>query len=138
MADILDTQGTSLWRGDGATPTEDFEEVPGLTSVDPVELVTSLRDTTTLRDSVRQFKPNIPDPPEVVAEGYYDPANPVHAALKQDWRDRMIRNFEIRFSDDTTVIALSARVIRFGTGAPNSDGDYPLRLTLKPTTDLDW
>jgi hypothetical protein len=80
---------------------------------------------------------NIPDGQEISLEGFYDPDNAEHNGLRTDSDDAIERNFELVLTDDSpaTTVAFTALVMSWNLGVP-LDGVYPLRVTLKPISDL--
>ena len=79
MAIIHGTQGTVLRRGTLAAGN-----INQVRSIGPVGVGGTLRDVTTLTDSVHKQKKNIPDLPEISVSVYYDPQDPVHILIFQD------------------------------------------------------
>ena len=73
MAIIHGTQGTVLQRV-GQTVNQ-------MRSFGPFGVGGTLRDVTTLSDSVHKHKKNIPDLPEIACSVYYDPQDSVHIAI---------------------------------------------------------
>lgn len=76
MAIIHGTQGTSLKRN-GQTVNQ-------MRSFGPFGIGGTLRDVTTLSDTVHKHKKNIPDLPEIAVTVFYDPQDPIHIGI---WAD---------------------------------------------------
>ena len=76
MAIIHGTQGTTLKRN-GQTVNQ-------MTSFGPFGVGGTLRDVTTLSDTVHKHKKNIPDLPEIAVSVFYDPQDAVHLGI---WAD---------------------------------------------------
>jgi len=76
MAIIHGTQGTVLQRA-GQTVNQ-------MRSFGPFGVGGTLRDVTTLSDSVHKHKKNIPDLPEIAVSVYYDPQDAVHIGIFYD------------------------------------------------------
>lgn len=76
MAIIHGTQGTVLKRNN--------QTVNQMRSIGPLGVGGTLRDVTTLSDSVHRHKKNIPDLPEIAVSIYFDGQDAVHIGIFQD------------------------------------------------------
>ena len=134
MSNVIDTQGTLLKRGDGTDPTETFTDIPRVQQIDTIGIGRALRQITDLsHTAAHQHKLGLPDVPEISVECLYDPDDAQHQGIFSDHANGVTRNFQIHLADATpTVVAFSALVLEPNIGAPDVDGDVPLRFSLKP------
>jgi len=133
MSNLVDTQGTSLKRGDGAS-SEVFTAIPRITSVTPLPIGSGapLRDVTDLSNTdTRKHKFGLPDMPEITAEGFFDPDDATHAALVADHTNGTTRNFQAVIPTSPETIYEFSALVSVEIGAP-LDADVPMTITLKP------
>lgn len=130
MANTFETAGTVLYRVVSSVQNE----VPGITSIDPIGATRSLIDVTTLSSDQREYRLALKDGQEINVEGFYDTNNAQHSGLKSDLDNGTRRDFIIKLTDDSpaTEFSFTALVTAWSVGAP-LDNVYPLRFTLKPT-----
>ena len=129
------TQGTTLGRGDGASP-ESFTTVPNMISIGPTGQDRGLIDVTNLSSTAREYKKMIKDGKEQTAKFQYDPKNAVQAGLRADKDSENARNFRMTLTDSPpTTITFAAQVIGWEIDDVAIDGVYGLTVTFKPTSD---
>lgn len=138
----LDTVGTVIEIGDGATPTEAFNDFC-VNSIDPIGFARTLIDVTTLCSTAREYRLALTDGQEINIEAFYDPSD----AVQRQLRTALINGDEVHVrivlsdghgfgaSPTGTTITFTALVMNWSTGAA-VDGVYPLRVTLKPITQV--
>jgi hypothetical protein len=130
--DIVLTQGTTFGRGDAASP-EAFTTVPGAQSLGPIGQPRTLRNVTTLSDTVRQWKKAMKDGQEMTLRFLYDPHDATQALLKADCDGETAHNYRITLPDSpATTITFSAHCIDFSIQDMAVDADQMAVATFKP------
>lgn len=123
--------GTLLKRGDGATPTEVFTTIAGVSNISGPSISREVLDVSA-HDSAngyREFLGGIKDPGEVSCDINYDPD--VHDVFVDDLDDVNPRNYKIQFPGGA-VWSFPAILTGFEVSAPFDD-KLSATLTLKVT-----
>jgi len=129
----FNAQGTTIARGDGASP-EVYTIIPQLTSINPIGQSRGLIDVTNLSSPAREYMKALEDGDEISVTAQYDPGDTVHAALRGDMAAELPRNFRITLTDSPpTTVTFSAHVTQWQIGDVAVDSVYSLNMTLKPT-----
>jgi len=133
----LDTVGTVFAVGDGTSPL-DYAAFC-VNSIDPVGSTRTLIDVTTLCSTVHEYRLALKDGQEINIEAFYDPDDVVQSSLRTALDNGTTKYFKITLTDDSpaTEVTFSALVTAWSFAAA-VDGVYPLRITLKPISDLVW
>lgn len=116
----LDGFGTRLSRGNGATPTELFSDLAGVTNISGPGISREVLDVSA-HDSpnqYREFLGGIKDPGEVSCDVNYNPT--VHDVFVDDLDDEDPRNYHLTFPDGT-VWEFPAILTGFEPTAPFDD-----------------
>jgi hypothetical protein len=92
------TQGTTLQRGDGATP-EVFTTIPDVLTIAGPTATKREIDVTDLASLAMEFKGGLADFGTFTVELNYIPGNPVHTALRNDFNNSAspVHNFKLNF-----------------------------------------
>ena len=130
MTVVTDSQGTKLLRSG--------VEIPQIKSIGVIGFGRTLRDTTSLGDTIHKHKMNIPDIPEIAVEVWYDPQEPLHqltmrdevsgAGVEATWTIQM----EQGDSPNEEVALGLCWVFGNEIGPFEVDGDIVLKFNLKP------
>ena len=94
MADYIDTEGTVLKVGNGASP-EVFTAIPNIVSIDGPTSSNAEKEVTNLSSSAKEFRPGLNDYGDMNMEIMWDERDTVHAGLRTDFRNRTTRNFQL-------------------------------------------
>lgn len=126
----LDAYGTTLARGDRATPTELFTAIANVVGIGPP---TVSRDTYDVSahdgDGWREFVGSaLKDGGEVSIDLNYDPA--VHSTLVADLDETTPRNHQITFPDGT-IWLVGLLMTEFEQGDAPIDGKLEASVTYK-------
>jgi hypothetical protein len=111
MSNLL-SQGSALYKGDGASP-EIFTEIDQVSNISGPDGSTGETDVTNLASTIKEFVPSLPDMGAVSCEASWDPKLASHAAISADFLAQTTGNWEVRLSN-------SPRTIIAFTGFPNS------------------
>jgi len=126
--------GTTIARGDGASPTEVFTVVAQVVSISGLPLSQDLVDTTTL-SSVNRFEEAVSTvirTGEVELGLNFNPVEATHTQFITDMQAGTIINFRIVFSDvANTGWTLPAFVVGFNLGDINPESKLEATATLK-------
>ncbi len=128
--------GTKLQMGDGATPTESFTEIAGVTNIGGPGITLDTEDVTT-HDSTgawEQIVPTILRTGEISLDIVYDPVGGTHDAttgLVKQAESKTSANYKLIFPDTAhTEWSFAAYVTSFEPGAP-ADGALTASVKLK-------
>jgi hypothetical protein len=98
MAGETLTQGTKLQRGDGATPTEIFTSIPGVTAITGLGSGTAAEiDTTDLDSLGKEFLPGLKDEGSLSVSLKRIFGNVQQEGLYTDRDGQVLRNFKILY-----------------------------------------
>ena len=103
----------SLKRGDGATPTEAFAKVKGVTTINIGNGSAAVLDATDLESTAKQKQMGLPDEGKCSISGNYFPGNATLVGLQADRTARTLRNFKLCDPTGTTVGAFAGYVLSF-------------------------
>ena len=92
MADYIDTEGTLLKRGNGASP-EVFTSIPNIVSISGPTSANSEKEVTNLSSTAKEFRPGLNDHGELSLEIEWDERDTVHAAIRTDFNNRTVGNY---------------------------------------------
>lgn len=128
MAIIHGTMGTVLRRG--------TQTVNQMRSFGPFGVGGTLRDVTTLSDTVHKQKKNIPDLPEIAVSIYYDGQDPVHILIWQDSTSTSPVQYTLLLeqgnSPNEVVDLGQCWVLNAQLENMEVDGDIVMTFSLKP------
>lgn len=123
-----------LQMGDGATPTEAFANIPGLT--DDIGTPTTTTDTieTTSRDSGgwKTFMNGLKDTDELSFTAVWDQTNAQHTAIRTKTGQTATTNFRIISSDFTDGWRFAGLITQSQVVGPMDDFAR-LEFTIKPS-----
>lgn len=137
MSNAIDSNGTLLQAGDGATPTEAFTTIAEVLDISGPSLSLETEDVTS-HDSGgnAEYIGTILDGGEVSFEINYIPGNATHnatAGLLKTMTDKAVRNFKLVFPTASPVTwQFTALVTGFEPAAP-AKGKLTASVTLKVT-----
>lgn len=133
----LDTVGTVFAVGDGASPL-DYASFC-VNNIDPVGATRALVDVTTLCSTTHEYRLALKDGQEINIEAFYDPDDTVQESLRTALDNGTTKYFKITLADESpaTEVTFTALVTAWSFSAA-VDGVYPLRVTLKPISELVW
>lgn len=108
----LETQGVTIARGDGATPTEVFTVIGELVSFQGPGGSASVIDVTHLGSAAKEKRVGLMDEGQFTFELNLDTSDAQQTGLRADRTARVLRNFELTLTDSpATVISFSAYVL---------------------------
>jgi len=127
---VNDAQGTQLRRAGTV--------INHVRSISAIGVGRSLRDVTTLQDTVHVHKKNIPDIVDIQVEVYFDPEDSGHANILNDDALGSLQPWQIFLEQGNSP----GEVIEFSSCYVHSaevqsievDGDLVLSFSLKPQT----
>ncbi len=119
MANKLIGLGVTLKRGDGGSP-EAFTAIPSISTLDGPKMDSEMLDATTL-DSAGGFEELLQGMRKagtLTFDLLFDPGDAEHKGLLDDWKNKVLRNFEILWSDSpATQYSFAAFVKSFAPKA---------------------
>lgn len=124
-------KGTVLKRGDGGDP-EVFATVGQLLSFDEVGSERDLIDASAFGDDDKQYVTGMRDGSAITMTVAGDAADTVHAALKSDYDNSALRNFEMVHPDGTTTRSFTGLVTSYSEGG-DRDGIFQFTIGVKIT-----
>lgn len=130
--------GTTIKRGDGATPTEVFAAIEEVVSISGLGKTKPLVDTTNFDSAAREYIAGLADGQEITLECNYLPGGTNQQALVNDVdTDVASRNFEILITDGTTPKTYAFAVVPLSyVITPSPDDKNMISFTLKITGDI--
>lgn len=129
-SNAIEAQGTLLKRGDGAA-TEVFTAIPEIKTFSGPGGSASVIDVTDLSSTGKEKRMGLKDEGQLQFTINYIPDNAQHIALRQDRNDRVLRNFQMVFTDTgATQWDFSAYVTSFSV-AGGVDGVIEATVTLE-------
>ncbi|MDS1269692.1 phage tail tube protein [Lipingzhangella sp. LS1_29] len=133
----LNALGSQLRRGDGEDP-EGFTVLANVTSITGPEMERETVDVTS-HDSPggwMEFVGGLKDGGEVEIEFNYDPSEPTHAVLQEDFDAARPRTYQVVFPDpDQHAWQFQAILTNLSAEMPHDDkieGEMTLKVTGKP------
>jgi hypothetical protein len=123
--------GWTFNRGDGATPTEAFTEVPNTSRADPGAPTSPDIDVTHLGSTARESKPGLPAFGDFQAETIYTPDDTVHNAMRAEAPSATFRNYRLMDPTNTFGFQFSLAIATFVTAGYEVDGSLRNRITFK-------
>lgn len=123
MGEFIGQENVELRIGDGATPTEAFNAIPSLTSIDWSGRSRPAVRKTAFDDSAETYIAGPKDAGEITGDFNYVPASTYQEQLETDHEAGTTRNFELDFTDGTTTVTYSfaAIITELGTPTPRDD-----------------
>lgn len=110
----LETQGVTIARGDGGTPTEIFSAIGEVISFQGPGGSASVIDVTNLSSLAKEKRMGLGDEGQFTFELNLDTADAEQTGLRADRTARVLRNFELTLTDSpATVLSFSAYVLSF-------------------------
>lgn len=107
------SQGTTLRRGNGATP-EIFQTVGEITKFDGPGGSATVIDVTTLQSSAKEKRMGLADEGQFTFTMNLDPTDTQQNGLRADRAARTIRNFQLQLTDGAlTTLTFAAFVLEF-------------------------
>lgn len=135
-ANALESQGTTLSIGNGATPTEVFTAIAEFKNFAFGTGSASVIDVTDLSSAAKEKRMGLQDWGQCTFTLNYIPGNAQHAELLAAKGDRQPRNFRIAFTDTpATVYQFSAYVLSLPLSG-SVDGVIESNVTLEITGDV--
>lgn len=136
--EALHTQGCRLLRGVGGSP-EAFADVGEISNLAGPNETASPLDATTLESTSREFILGLRDGGEVSLEINYRPTLAQHQAIREDLRNKVRRNWQIKLTDaGTTTISFTAVVTNWGGPQIPVDAVIKVPITLKVSGDVTY
>jgi hypothetical protein len=109
----IQSQGTSLTVGDGASP-EVFNAVGQIVNIDGPTGSAPVIDVSNLASTAREKNMGLPDEGQITLSLQYDPDDTGQTRLKTLRTNRTAGNFKINMSDSpATVLSFSGYVLEF-------------------------
>lgn len=131
MATTYQTQGTSIGRGNAASP-EVFTTIAQVTDIDGIGTDRNTVETTNLQSTAREYQLTIEDGGEITLTIQYDPDDTTHAGLKTDLDNNTLRNFQVALTDSPAQTwTFAARVRSFKLGKMSPDGVQMVTVILR-------
>lgn len=94
MTDYIDTQGTDLKIGNGASP-EVFASIPQIVSIDGPTSSRSEKTVTHLKSTAVETRPGLRDFGSLQLEIEWDERDTVHAGLRTKFNAGTVHNFQL-------------------------------------------
>jgi len=137
MSNAIETQGTELKRGDGATP-EVFTSVGEVTTFSGPGGSASVIDVTHLLSTAKEKRMGLPDEGQFTFEVNLVPSDVAQTGLRSDRAARTLRNFELVLTDvSTTTLSFAAYVTGFALSG-SVDNVTKASITLEITGAVTW
>lgn len=135
-SNALESQGTKIYIGDGATPTEAFTAIAECKNFQFGTGSASVIDTTDLSSTAKEKRMGLQDWGQLTFTINFIPTNTQHALLKTAKGDRNARNFKLEFTDSgSTTYEFSAYVLSLPISG-GVDGVIESNVTLEITGDV--
>jgi hypothetical protein len=129
----IETQGTLIQRGDGATPSENFSTIGEVVDFDGPGGQASVIDATHLNSAAKEKRMGLADEGQFTFNLNFEPSDAVQNALREDRRTRVARKFKIIYTDTAqTTWDFTAYVLNFRTSGGVDDlvrGSVTLEIT---------
>jgi hypothetical protein len=135
MAEVNDTQFSSLVRYPGSFTSGTGTTIAQVFEIGPVGLGRELRDVTTLSDTVHKHKLNIPDVPEIAVKVYFDPQDTTHNQILADGVAGSLLYWGINLEEGNSPhesYVFRAYVVNPQIDSFGVDQDLVLSFSLKP------
>lgn len=130
-SNALESQGMVLKHGNGATPTEAFTAIPEIKTFSGPGGSATVIDVTDLSSAAKEKRMGLADEGQLQFTINYIPANAQHAGLRADRASRVLRNFQMEFTDTPkTVWNFAAYVTGFAVSGA-VDGVVEANVTLE-------
>lgn len=131
MSDIaLEAQGMSIQLGDVGSPIG-YVDIPEVKSIGGPDGSASWMDTTDLQSSAKEGRPGLKDEGQIRLSIHYVPDNTVHAALRDAFSNRTLKQVRINFTDTaSTYWDFQAYVLNFAVTG-EVDGVLMAEVTLR-------
>jgi len=131
-------QGTSLERGDGASP-DVFNPIEGISNLSGPTASTDQLDVTALDGSARVFISGLLDPGEITFSAFYDPTDAQQKLIEDDFTAGTEQNWKLIFGSAATdpECTFAATPTGYSVTA-NADGPLTLDVTLKISGAVTW
>lgn len=137
MSSAIETQGTELKRGDGATP-EVFTTVGEVVSFTGPGGSASVIDVTHLLSTAREKRMGLPDEGQFTFEVNLIPSDTAQIGLRTDRAARTLRNFQLVLTDvATTTLSFAAYVTGFSLSG-GVDNVTKASVTLEISGAVTW
>ena len=96
---VVNSKGMTLGIGDGADP-EVFETIGGITDMPNISPSKSVKDRTSLGDSIRYYGHGIEEPPSFTLSIFWNPDDQQQSALETAYASETEDNYLITCPDD--------------------------------------
>lgn len=137
MGQARSAKGTLIKKGDGGAP-QTFTAIWGATSVSLKGMETDEVEVTSHSSpgAFREYVLTLIDPGTLEFETNYDPLEPTHIGLRNDWANRTLRDWQVVLPGNIETISMSGYVKGGPWEFPPDDvmtRNITIRLTGPPT-----
>lgn len=107
---VVNSKGMTLGIGDGSSP-EIFNTIGGITDMPNIAPSKSVKDRTSLGDSIRYYGHGIEEPPQFTLSIYWNPDDTEQTALDTAYTDETQDNYRITCPDDSPATTYTFKAI---------------------------
>lgn len=130
-ANVTNSKGTVLAKGDGASP-EVFTAIVGIQDMPAINSAKSVKDRTDLTDDVRDYGLGIMEPPSITLTCFWDYSNAQHTALITEHTAETKSNYQVQCPDSpSTTYTFQALISSYTTPYGGVDGDLMWDITFQ-------
>jgi hypothetical protein len=130
-ANVTNSKGTILAKGDGASP-EVFTGIVGIQDMPAMSTAKSVKDRTDLSDSIRDYGLGIGEPPQITLTCFWDETNSSQAGLITEHTNETECNYQVQIqTSPVTKKTFRALVVSYTTPYGGVDGDLMWDITFQ-------
>ena len=107
---VVNSKGMTLAIGDGASP-EVFSAIGGITDMPNIAPSKSVKDRTSLGDSIRYYGHGIEEPPSFTLSIFWNPDDTEQVKLDTAYTDETQDNYQITCPDDSPATTYTFKAI---------------------------
>jgi len=107
---VVNSSGMTLAIGDGASP-EVFSAIGGITDMPNIAPSKSVKDRTSLGDSIRYYGHGIEEPPSFTLSIFWNPDDTEQGLLDTAYTDETQDNYQITCPDDSPATTYTFKAI---------------------------
>jgi len=107
---VVNSKGMTLGIGDGASP-EVFTAIGGITDMPNIAPTKSVKDRTSLGDSIRYYGHGIEEPPSFTLSIFWNPDDSQQSALDTAYTNETQNNYQITCPDDSPSTTYTFKAI---------------------------
>ena len=107
---VVNSKGMTLGIGDGSSP-EVFTAIGGITDMPNISPSKSIKDRTSLGDSIRHFGHGIEEPPSFTLSIFWNPDDAQQGSLDTAYTNETENNYQITCPDDSPATTYTFKAI---------------------------